>query len=357
MRIGLLIYGSLETLTGGYFYDKQIVDVWRSLGDTVEIVSLPWRGYWRHLSDNWSKALLARLQRLPVDVLIQDQLCHPSVVWLNRRLQGRLPYPQLSLIHLLKQTEAHPAGLATIYRWLENDYLQHVDGFIYNSEDSRQLVEAQLKRPRPGVVAFPGRDHLPKSPRQPTADETLRIVSVGNIVKRKGQHLLIDALGRLKALPWTLTLVGSGEFEPDYFVSVQDLITRHRLTERVEVTGRLSNDKVGPLLASHDLFVLPSSYEGFGIVYLEALMAGLPVVATSAGAAHEVIEDGKSGMLIPPNDVNALAACLRALITDRERLVEMSAAAECRAEQFPTWHETAMTIRDFARSCFEASRD
>ena len=93
MRIGLIIYGSLETLTGGYLYDRLLVDHLRRQGDQVDIISLPWRTYGRHLGDNFSRDLWRRLRHAPFDALLQDELNHPSLFWLNRRLRRYIRYP------------------------------------------------------------------------------------------------------------------------------------------------------------------------------------------------------------------------------------------------------------------------
>ena len=74
MRIGLLIYGSLDTLSGGYLYDRKLVEYFRDAGDDVEIISLPWRSYPRHLLDKFSRDLSRRLRAMSADVLIQDDV-------------------------------------------------------------------------------------------------------------------------------------------------------------------------------------------------------------------------------------------------------------------------------------------
>ncbi|MFL7868236.1 MAG: glycosyltransferase family 1 protein, partial [Anaerolineales bacterium] len=80
MKFGLVIYGSLDTLSGGYLYDRKLVEYLRKQGDSVEIISLPWRNYAAHLTDNFHF-------RLPpdLDLLIQDELNHPSLLSANSR--------------------------------------------------------------------------------------------------------------------------------------------------------------------------------------------------------------------------------------------------------------------------------
>ena len=87
MRVGLVVYGSLDTVSGGYLYDRELVAHLRRQGDSVEVFSLSWRSYGRHLTDNVSGSLFRRLAAAGLDVLLQDELNHPSLFWLNRRLR------------------------------------------------------------------------------------------------------------------------------------------------------------------------------------------------------------------------------------------------------------------------------
>ena len=89
MKIGLVIYGDLETLTGGYLYDRMLVEFLRSRGDVVQIFSLPWRNYGRHLFDNLSQRLVRPVSEAQLDILLEDELNHPSLFRLNRRLKER----------------------------------------------------------------------------------------------------------------------------------------------------------------------------------------------------------------------------------------------------------------------------
>ena len=130
MRVGLVIYGSLETISGGFLYDRKLVEHLRSQGDEVTLVSLPWRNYLRHLGDNLSPGLENKLRQLAVDVLIEDELNHPSLVWVNRRMQGLKRYPVISIVHHLRSSEAFPAWQRRAYAWVEQCYLASQDGFI-----------------------------------------------------------------------------------------------------------------------------------------------------------------------------------------------------------------------------------
>jgi glycosyltransferase involved in cell wall biosynthesis len=96
----------------------------------------------------------------------------------------------------------------------------------------------------------------------------------------------------------------------------------------------------------HQVLAVPSLYEAFGIAYLEALGFGLPVIASSAGGAHELITQGEHGFLVAPGDAPTVAQHIQTLQHDRDRLRRMSLAAYRRAETHPTWAECAGHVRE-----------
>lgn len=354
--IGLVIYGGLETISGGYIYDRKLVEHLRSQGDRVEIISLPWRNYGRHLTDNLSLTLRRRLRRISVDMLLQDELNHPSLFWLNGWLRSKMHYPVIAIVHHLRCSEARPAWQNRLYRWVERQYLLSVDGFVLNSQTTRGIVEGVLGAAKPAVVAYPAGDRLrPQLLPGQIADRArqpgpLRILFIGNLIPRKGLHTLLDGLSCLSRSTWQLDVVGRLDLDPAYTRSIQRRIARMGLTSQVSLSGSLPDVQLGLRLAQSHLLCVPSSYEGFGIVYLEGMGFGLPAIASTAGAAPEIITHGQDGFLIPPGDGAALAGHLNSLIQDRECLARMSLAAYQRYGGHPTWAETAEQIRRFLKT-------
>jgi glycosyltransferase involved in cell wall biosynthesis len=357
MRVGLLIYGSLETISGGYLYDRKLVEHLRQQGDQVEIISLPWRNYLRHLGDNLSSGLLRRLGDLPVDVLLQDELNHPSLFWLNRHLRSQASYSMISIIHHLRSSEAHPAWQNWAYRWIESRYLETLDGFIFNSQTTRQAVANRLVQTRHkaplSLVAYPAGDRFkPRMDARAIAQRALqsgplRILFLGNLIPRKGLHTLLAALEQLDPQDWRLSIAGSLSVDAAYAQRMRQRVEHAGLSARVAFHGTLDEGPLARLMRSSHLLALPSSYEGFGIVYLEGMGFGLPAIATTVGAASEIITHAQDGFLIPPDDPQALAGHLRRLIEDRQELKEMSLAARLRYLAHPTWDDSMRTIRQF----------
>ena len=343
MKIGLIIYGSLETLSGGYLYDRKLVEYLRAQGDTVEIISLPWRNYPAHLLDNFHF-------RLPsgVDILIQDELNHPSLILAN---QGKHLYPVISLVHHLRCSELRPDWQNVFYRRVEKKYLQSVDGFIFNSLTTEQVVNNLLEERKPSVLAYPPTDRFSKSiPEHEIIERAksaeLRILFLGNVIYRKGLHILLEAVKDLKS-KINIDVVGGLDSEPGYTKQIQKFIIANHLSSCVFLHGSLDKKQLIDKLKQAHVLVVPSSYEGFGIAYLEGMCFGLPAIGTTAGAAGEIISDGVDGFLIKPGDADLLATRLKSLHEKRELLIQMSLAARRRYLRQSKWEETANQIREF----------
>jgi glycosyltransferase involved in cell wall biosynthesis len=356
MRVGLVIYGSLETLTGGYLYDRALVNYLRAHGDEVEVSSLPWRTYSRHLTDNFSPLLRRRLQTAEFDLLIQDELNHPSLFLLNRLLKKQISYPIVTIVHLLRSSEARAPWLKRMYGALERQYLKTVDGAIFNCHTTRRTVERLLKRNLPGIVAYPGRDQLiptvsrEELTRRALEPGPLRIIFVANVVPNKGLKVLIDALNQLPLHSWHLTVVGSLTMNHAYARAVRDQITRDGLSNHVEMMGAMPHDEIAGLLARSHILAVPSYYEAIGMAYLEAMGFGLPVIASTAGGAHEIITHGEQGFLAAPGDANSIALHLQEINQDRPRLIEMSRSAYKRFQAHPTWEQSLGDIREYLQT-------
>jgi glycosyltransferase involved in cell wall biosynthesis len=360
MKIGFVIYGSLDTVSGGYLYDRKLVEYLRSQGDTVEVISLPWRNYPAHLMDNFRFRLWhpearfwkSRQQAVGLqsfDILIQDELNHPSLIWAN---QGQHPYPVISLIHHLRCSELRPKWQNDIYRVVEKKYLQNVDGFIFNSKTTRNVVNGLIDHGKPSVVAYPPTDRFDsmaiseEAIKERAKNSELRILFLGNVIYRKGLHTLLRSVER-QTSSVRVDVVGGLKAEPQYAEEMNRFVTVNGLSSMVKFHGALDNQPLTEMYKRAHVMIVPSSYEGFGIVYLEGMGFGLPAIGTTAGAASEVITHGEDGYLIQPDDAEALAKHINELASDRELLLRLSLKALLRYKSQPGWVETAKSIREF----------
>lgn len=356
MRIGLIIYGTLETLSGGYLYDRKLVSHLRGIGDQVEVISLPWRDYARHLLDNFSKFFYRRIIDADLDILLQDELNHPSLFLINRLLTQDANFKIVSIVHHLRCSEAHPSWKNYFYRIVERDYLRSVDGFIFNSRSTQQVVENLARSTSPSIVAYPAGDRLQSKISQERIAARakqhgpLQLLFLGNVIPRKGLHTLLDALMQIPQDRWELTVVGSLEMDMDYVDRINQRVINSDFTSVVHFSGPLLEEDLKNVMTNSHIIVIPSTYEGFGIAYLEGMGFGLPAIATTAGGASEFITPGVDGFLVPPENPTALSDCLSQLIENRDLLTAMGLAALKRYKYHPTWDDSTSRIRLFLKN-------
>ncbi len=165
---------------------------------------------------------------------------------------------------------------------------------------------------------------------------TQYVMYFGRLEERKGVHILAQALPEVLARHPQLHAVFVGNVQSYHGLSLQSFIERCNAAhvDRLHFFPRLSQSELAPLLAHARFAVLPSLWENLANTCLEALDMGKPVVATLGCGFSEVIEEGRSGMLVPPGDVSALREAMLAMLSDPGRLARMSAQAKVRAAAF-----------------------
>lgn len=184
-----------------------------------------------------------------------------------------------------------------------------------------------------------------------------RLMTVSRLVPRKGVELVIEALGLLThdGRDVELVIVGGGadgeQAQADADVRrLRSLAERLGVADRVRFTGRVAHGRLPPLLRSADVVVCAPWYEPFGIVPLEAMAAGVPVVAADVGGLRDTVVHGDTGLRVPPRDPAAIAAAVANLMDDRALRERMGAAGVARARSHYTWTSVAAaTERVYAR--------
>jgi glycosyltransferase involved in cell wall biosynthesis len=336
-RIAFAVPGDLATPTGGYAYDRRIIAELERLGWQVDVVDLgegfPWPGGAARMA---ALALLAGVpagRKIVVDGLALGVL-PDAAQWLRSR------NPLVALVHHpLAMETGLTAQQADEFRASERTALAVASGVIVTSaETARQLATVYGVAENRITIARPGNDPVPMA--HGGRDGTVRLLSVGALVRRKGFDVLIAALATLGGLPWRLTIAGDRHRDPKTARQLDADIARHKLGDKVAVLGAVSDERLAELYAGADLFVLASRYEGYGMAYAEAIAHGLPVIGTTMGAIVETVPVG-AGVLVAPDDSAALAQALRAAIENPEHRRRLAAAARQAAGQLPTWLDSA----------------
>ncbi|MGE5116792.1 MAG: glycosyltransferase family 4 protein [Betaproteobacteria bacterium] len=335
------IPGDIQTVTGGYAYDRRIIAELQRLGWEVELVSLG-DGFPRPSADQKAHAQARLLATPPQHPIVIDGLAFGVLPHAAAALHQT--HPVVALVH-------HPLALETGLSEHESDALLASERAALAS--TRHIVAtspwtADVLIERFGVAAerltviLPGTDRAPFASGSSTP---LRLLSVGAIGVRKSFDLLVEALAPLADRPWRLVIAGDRTRDPAATARLDALIARHGLADRIDVPGAVSSDRLETLYAAADLFVLASRFEGYGMAFAEALAHGLPVIGTTGGATPSTVP-ASAGRLVAPGDVAALTEALRELIDDPERRRALAAGARAAAARLPSWAEASARFSD-----------
>jgi glycosyltransferase involved in cell wall biosynthesis len=335
--VALVLPGDPETPTGGYLYDRRILD---GLGDLGWATSLHVIGAdFPSPSPESLAAAAAALDAIPAGrAVVIDGLALAGLVPLLPAQARRV-----RLVGLVHHPVADETGLAADERCRlrrdERAAYRAVERLIVTSRwTARRLAESGAPPGRIRVVE-PGTDRPRRAAPARAPAGVRRLLCVGTLTARKGHLVLLDALARVRDRPWRLDCVGSVDRDTAASAAVARRIAELGLGERVHMHGAVPAAALAELYTQADAFVLPSFFEGYGMALAEAVAHGLPIVATHAGAAPETI--GDAGLLVPPGDVDALAAALERLLGDPALCGQLAARARARARRLPTWAEAS----------------
>ncbi len=329
--------GRLDTPTGGYHYDRRLIEELRQLGLTVNTVALSDRFPFpdAHALEDARSALSALPDGASV---IIDGLAFGAMGELAEAHASRL-----NIIALCHHPLALESGLTAAeqqrFQASEHQALHAARAVLVTSEHTREILITQFSLAAHSVsVARPGTDPAPFAH---CKGDPPCLLTLASLTPRKGHDVLIDALATLTDLPWQARFVGSRDLDPAWSQGLQEQVNRLALETRIAMVGAV--DDAAAEFQNADLFVLPSRFEGYGMVFAEALAAGLPIVAARAGAVPDVVPES-AGVLVPPDDAAALAAALRTLLTRQAQRQALQDGARQAADDLPTWRDTARRV-------------
>ena len=341
-RLVFAFPGELETPTGGYIYDRHIIEGLERLGWQVELLSLG-QGFPYPSQETTAHAAALLHAVTPGTLIVIDGLASgvlpDAVAALSRQ------HPVVALVHhpLAFETGLSPQH-AQAFRLSETQALRHVRHVIVTGPSTaKDLVRFFAVAPEMIDVVCPGTARA--SLAQGSRSGTLHLLSVGSVTPRKGFDVLLAALQPLSALPWTLSIAGDLTRDDKAPAQLAHDIERFGFQQRVHALGAVNNAQLDALYQNADVFVLASLFEGYGMAYAEALARGLPVIGTTGGAIPDTVPK-EAGLLVPPGDAQSLTEALRAVMQDQELRMRLSQGAQRAALQQPTWEQTVKKFSD-----------
>ncbi|WP_328707421.1 glycosyltransferase family 4 protein [Pseudomonas ogarae] len=263
--------------------------------------------------------------------VIQPDLIHlhsSKVGILGRLVAKSLGIPAIFTAHGWAFTEGVSAGRRKVYKTIERAMALFASRIITVSDYDRKIAlssgvgdEGLICTVHNGMPAL----ELDSSIYQNSASP--KMIMVARFDEQKDQVSLVKALALLQDVPWTLEFVGDGPSISD----AKQLVTQFGLGGRIVFSGACED--IPMRLNSSQVFLLITNWEGFPLTILEAMRAGLPVIASDVGGVSEAVQDGRTGILVARNDINKLAEAIRSMLGSSEMRHTMGTAGRDRFEK------------------------
>ncbi|MBP1849483.1 glycosyltransferase family 4 protein [Rhizobium halophytocola] len=329
--------GRLDLNTGGYAYDRRVIAGLEALDWEIELLALG-EGF-PFPSASVKAAATKALSSLAEGTLVMIDGLALGVLddWAEK---AALRHTIVALVH-------HPLALegglsaeqAATFRQSESRALSFASAVVVTSPMTARELSANYGVAADDITtAVPGTD---PAPMRAAKSRTPHILSVGSLIGRKGHDVLIESLDRVRDLAWTAVIIGSRDLDPAVTAALEAQIRQLGLGARLRLAGECSD--VRSVMASADIFALASRYEGYGMVFAEALSHGLPIVACHAGAVPDVVPED-AGILVDVDYVEAFADALRLLLTDMAERQRRAEASRKAGAALPGWPVTARII-------------
>jgi glycosyltransferase involved in cell wall biosynthesis len=341
------IPGDYEQLTGGFIYERSLLLALREAGRVVEHLQLP-AGFPYPTQDETATAH-AMLTAIPADVpVILDGLVFGSI---DPAVLDAMRAPVVAMLH-------HPLGMETgitpenarflLAREAEN--LTRAAHVVVPSPHTAAILQAEFGVAAERItIALPG--FARPKPTDPVVPSTPPLIlSVGLLAARKGHDTLIDALAQITDLDWQANIVG-GPHDPDVATALATQIVKLGLQGRVRLLGVLQRQELDQYYRKASIFALATRYEGYGMVFGEAMLHGLPIVSCQTGAVPDTVPK-EAGLLVPVDAPDTFAGALRHILTDAKTRRTMAAASAASGAKLPTWTGTAAIMGRVLDGCY-----
>jgi len=318
-------------------YDRRIVERLRASGWFIEICEL-----------DDEVATGSRRGQGVLEVIPDDSLVVVDGLALRNRAGVFDPHAgRLRLVALVHLPVACDATLAPDERQaaaaIESALLRRMAMVVVTGRVSLTVVARYGVAANRVVLVEPGADPAPIA--EGSAGGDVHVLCVATVSEPKGHERLIQALGRIRHLPWHLTCAGSLTRDIETARRVSQMIAADGLADRVSLTGELKKDALRRCYCDADLFALATQFETYGMAVAEALAHGVPVISTRTGAIEELVGT-QAGIVVEPDDESAFAAALYKVIDDSEIRKRLRTGAIGARARLTTWDYAAEQFAD-----------
>ena len=334
-----VIPGDIATISGGYGFDRKIIEGLRAMGKNVNLVSLG-SSFPKPTPEDALDAA-EKLAGLPSEcIAVIDGLAFGA---LDPKVLSKIRAPLVALIH---HPLAFEGGLSpdTREHLLQNERenLKLASRVIVTSPSTAKLLAGQYGVPESLItIASPGIEAKKNS-----GDRVLPplILSVGIQIPRKGHDVLLTALAKISHLPWQAVIAGPVS-DKAYGKKLVGMIDELGLSHRVKLAGEVSSRELSRLYSEASIFALATRFEGYGMVFGEAMAIGLPIVSCVTGAVSDTVPRD-AAILVQPDNPELFAEALASILQDESLRANLSSASAAAGAKLTSWEQSSALVSE-----------
>lgn len=337
LPVFFVIPGDVATISGGYGYDRKLIEGLRSQGIAIHLVSLG--SSFPHPTPQDSLDAAGILANFPKEsIVIIDGLALGA---LSKKVIAKIKAPIVALIHHPLAFEGDvSAERRTQLIERERENLKLASQVVVTSPSTAKLLTAEYGVPSELVtIARPGIDKETVSGKP--VDPPL-ILSVGIQVPRKGHDVLLSALSKISHLPWQAAIAGPVS-DQAFGAKLIEMIDELGLHQKVKLLGEVSLNELKILYSQASIFALATRFEGYGMVFGEAMVNGLPIVSCRTGAVPDTVPED-AGVLVDPDDPDSFAEELGNILQNETLRAQLASGSAAAGAKLISWEQTSALV-------------
>lgn len=332
MKVVFLQNDSINTLTGGYIYNKYIVDGLLLKNYKVSVISL--KGNFPHPTQEDLEKCDKILSNLTGDeFLIIDSLILGAIPDLIPKIKKTII--TVGLIHLPISIDITGVKKPEL-SYAEKQAMELTNKLVVTSHFTKNillqsgLTIEKISVIEPGIEDYPVKNSYPEKP--------YNLLCIANYTRSKNHDLLIKSLNQLKEYSWEMNFYGNTT-DIEYFTEIKSLIKKFGLSNRIFLNGPLEREKISEVYLNSDLFILPSKFETYGMVLTEALAHGIPVITTSSGGIPYTVPSSM-GLFAREGTVENFKLLIEKTLTENLTYKYLTATASSFYKQAQKWEKS-----------------
>lgn len=332
-----VIPGEITTISGGYGYDRKIIEGLRAMGKNVNLVSLG--SSFPNPTQEDALDAAQKLAGLPMNcIAVIDGLAFGA---LDPKVLSQMRASLVALIHHPLAFEGgHSPEVREHLLQNERENLKLASRVIVTSPSTARLLEDQYAVPQKLItIAGPGTEAKKNSGNRVLPP---LILSVGIQIPRKGHDVLLLALERISHLSWQAMIAGPAS-DLAYGKKLVGMIKELGLSDRVQLAGEVSAEELSRLYSEASIFALATRFEGYGMVFGEAMVNGLPIVSCATGAVPDTVPR-EAGLLVEPDNPKLFAEALESILQNEALRANLSSASASAGAKLTSWAQSTALV-------------